>query len=457
MDVTGVLAEHVASALRRDLPASAAAATKLHILDTIAAAVAGSRLPGGVAGRAYARSRAEDGRSVLIGDRRGAPIEHAVLANAMAAHADESDDSHELSKSHPGCSIVPTALATAEEIGHGGLALIRAVAVGYDVGPRVNMALWPSFADVRSERRATPGISGTFGSASAAAALRGFGPERVRILFSYVAQQVSGMNTWKRDTEHVEKAFVLGGWPALSALISVAAVELGWSGVSDVFVGDPNFLDIVGCGAIADRLIDELGQRFEVERTHLKRHPVGSPAQAPIQALLAIIQREKLTESEVVAVEVAMPSLLAHTVQRSREMPDLNIHYLLSVVVADGCFSFAAAHDRTRFEKWRRAGGDSRITVVADADMEPRRQARVTVSTSDGRTLDERVDVVHGAPENPMSAAEMRDKARDLVEPVLGRGQADTICDLVLELEEVDNLSELCDVLVPRPGSSSWT
>ena len=453
VDITGVLAEHVAGALARPLPAAAEEATKLHVLDTLAAAVAGSRLPAGRAGRDYAHSRTADGPSPIIAAGCGSSVEHAVLANAMAAHADESDDTHELSKSHPGCSVVPTAFATALEAGRSGRDLLRAVACGYDVGPRVNMALWPSFTDVRNERRGTPGISGTFASASAASVLRGLGAERVRVLFSYVVQQVSGMNTWKRDTEHVEKAFVLAGWPAISALYAVSLVEFGWSGVRDVFVGDPNFLAIVGREAVPERLVEALGERFEVERTHLKRHPVGSPVQAPIQALLTIIEREALEGRDVAEVVVRLPSILAHTVQRAREMPDINIHYLLSVVVDDGRFTFAAAHDDDRFERWR-SSGDDRITIVPDPDMEPRRQALVTVTTTDGRTFDERVTAVHGSPAHPMTVEQVTAKAMDLMGPILGAAAAAAICDTVLDIEGAPDLAPLASLL---RGGGPWT
>jgi 2-methylcitrate dehydratase PrpD len=40
---------------------------------------------------------------------------NAALANGMLAHADETDDSHAPSLTHPGCGIVPAALAIGVE------------------------------------------------------------------------------------------------------------------------------------------------------------------------------------------------------------------------------------------------------------------------------------------------------------------------------------------------------
>jgi 2-methylcitrate dehydratase PrpD len=448
-DLTGALAAYVADALEHPLPPAALEATKHHVLDTLASTVAGSRLPAGEAGAAYGRDHGRAGEAIVIATGDSLAPEFAALANGMAAHADETDDSHELSKSHPGCSIVPASLATAQAARPTGAAFLRAVALGYDVGPRVNMAAWPSFIDVREERRGTPGISGMFGSAAAAAALRGLDKSRVRVLLSYVAQQVGGMNTWKRDTEHVEKAYVLGGWPAFGALFALSLVDAGWSGVADVFDGDPGFLDIVGKDPDPRRLVEGLGTRFEIERTHIKLHAVGSPAQAPIQALLAVIESNGLSNGDIASVRVMLPAVLAHTVQRSRRMPNINLLYLLATVVADGAFTYEAAHDEERFERWRDSGGDGRIEVVPDSEMEPRRQAVVEVTTADGGLLDYRVDVVRGSPENPMSAAEVRSKATGLMAPVVGEERAAGIADAVEGLDGAPNLDGLMAQLGP--------
>jgi len=445
--ITARLADHIAGAVATPLPAAVTEVTIHHILDTVAACVSGSRLAAGRAAAAFVLESGPPGEAVVIGSGLTTDPLHAALANAMAAHADESDDSHELTKSHPGCSIVPSVMATAGAARRTGAELVRAVALGYDIGCRVNLALWPSFEAVRRQPRGTPGIAGMFGSAAATAGLRGLEQRRIRYLLSYVAQQVAGMNTWKRDTEHVEKAYVLGGWPAFGALFAVTVVEAGWTGVEDVFAGEPNFLDIVGSDPEPARLVEGLGTRFEVTRTHIKRHAVGSPAQAPIQALLAVMEEHDLADSEIARVEVSLPRILAETVQRSRAMPDINLQYLLATVVADRRFSFSAAHDLERFRAWDAAGGDGRIEVAPDDTMESRRQAKVTVTTVDGIRHDSRVDRVHGSPENPMAESDVVAKAADLMEPVLGEIAASRVIRTVLDLETIDDIGTLTSLL----------
>ena len=447
MSSTERLVEYIMSAIDKALPDEVAKSAKHHLLDTLAACVSGRCLPAGVAGANYVRNGDAAGDSVVIGRRERATPSYAALANAMAAHADESDDTHELSKSHPGCSIVPTALAVAQANGSSGTELLRAIVLGYDVGPRINMALWPSFDAIRSQRRGTPGIAGMFGSASAAAALRRLDEQRVRYLLSYVAQQVSGMNTWKRDLEHIEKSYVMGGWPSFGAFLALSIVEAGWTGVNDVFSGDPNFFDVVGADPEPERMVEELGTRFEIVRTHIKRHAVGSPGQAPIQCLLAILTERGWVDSDLERIEVTLPAVLAHTVQKSRSMPDINLQYLLATVVADGDFTFAAAHDHSRFNAWNEAGGDDRIVVIPDERMAPKRQAEVVVTSVTGESARLRLTSVLGSPDNPMTSADVVAKATGLILPVLGAERAAQICDVVLALDTVNDLSALTSLL----------
>ena len=57
------------------------------------------------------------------------------------AHADETDDSHGSVAVPPWRAIVPAAMAAGEKFGISGVRFLRAVALGYDVGPRVTMTM----------------------------------------------------------------------------------------------------------------------------------------------------------------------------------------------------------------------------------------------------------------------------------------------------------------------------
>lgn len=446
-DVTGQLSEYIATAASRELPEVARRDTILHVLDTFAAVASGSRLPAGRAALQHVtRVAPGGGPSSVIGHGITSSVAQAALANGMAGHADETDDSNEFSRTHPGCSIVPAAFAVAEELGSSGASFLRAVTLGYDVAARVNIALWPTFADLRRATRSTHAIGGMFGSAAAIASLADLSVDEVRYLLSYVAQQVSGTTTWKRDVEHIEKAYIFAGWPALGAVMALSYVHSGWPGVRKVFDDEPSFLHNVGVDADPQQLVAELGERFEVSRTNIKRFSVGSPAQAPVEGLLDLMAEHSLSDTDITSIDVVLPTLLAHTVGPTRDMPDINLPYLLHCAAVDGELTFAAAHDLERFAVWQRTGGDSRIRMVGDDTLQPVRQAIVTVGTR-ATSVKRHVTSVRGTHSNPMPVAEVVAKATDLIAPVLAAGVTEEFVAMLLDLQLLPNLSRLSELL----------
>src|SRR5262249_40594122 len=135
------LSEYIASAAQRALPPEVVLKTKHHILDTLAAILSGSKLRAGTLAAGYAARFAGVPEATVMGTKLLVPAEVAALANGMAGHADETDDSHLGGRFHPGCGIVPAAFAVAEVADRSGADLIAAVAVGYDIGARLNMSL----------------------------------------------------------------------------------------------------------------------------------------------------------------------------------------------------------------------------------------------------------------------------------------------------------------------------
>src|SRR5258705_5058429 len=162
---------YIASALRKALPAAVAEKTKHHVLDTLAAMVSGSRLLPGRKAISYVKSLGGAKEACVAGSRIVTNAVNAALANGMCAHADETDDSHAASLTHPGCGVVPAALAMAERERRDGAALLRAVALGYDVGCRLTLSLNPY--QFREDGHSTHSFGPMFGAAAAAGALTG--------------------------------------------------------------------------------------------------------------------------------------------------------------------------------------------------------------------------------------------------------------------------------------------
>ena len=444
--VTERLIEYVSGARARELPQDVSTRTKHHILDTLAAMISGAPLKPGELAFKYGRLHGHGpGEATVVASDMRLPMIPAAIINGMLGHSDETDDSNGSAGMHPGCGVLPPALAMGEKEGVSGAELIRAVTLGYDVGARINKALG---RDALRARSTLPfSIGGTFGAAVAAGVLAGLSrEEEYRFLFSYAAQQASGVMTYARDTEHVEKAFIFGGMPARNGLSAAMMVQAGFTGVWDVFSGDNNFFLAFTDStrpANPELLVAELGGRYEVTLTNMKKFCTGFPIQSAMEALLLSVAEHGFGADDVDSILAKLTMSGAHTVN-DREIPDINLQYLFAVALIDGDVGFAAAHDVERMEEARVKALRKRISVVGEpAFGEGRHQALVEIALKDGRRLSRQVDSFRGKAENPMSTEEVENKARELIEPSFGAKRTAELIETVRGLEGVANVRDL--------------
>ena len=444
--VMAALSDYMAAAKDGPLPGLIVEHTVHHVLDTVAAMISGAELPPGRAALTLARVEAGRPVATVVASSTVTGAVDAALVNGVLAHSDETDDSHSASQSHPGASVVPAALAMGEAAGISGRHYLRAVALGYDVGTRMTMALGGSaFRD--STRRSTHAYAGTFGSAAAAGCAAGFDAQRMRWLLDYASQQAGGYAVWGRDTDHIEKGFVFGGMPARNGVTAALLVRAGWNGVDDVFSGDDDFFQVNAPAGDRSVLVARLGERFEIANTDIKKWTVGTPIQAPLDALENIRKRRPFTAGEATSVAVHLAPSVGAVVD-NRDMPDICLQHMMAVMLMDGTASFAAAHDKPRMQNPALLEQRKKVRYVPDetlAKLLPVRVAVVDVTLADGTKLSDRVEAVRGTPRNPMSRAEIVYKARDLIAPVLGASRAAALIDALLALDA------LADVRALRP------
>jgi 2-methylcitrate dehydratase PrpD len=444
------LSTYMSEAATRPLPDEVVEKAKHHILDTFAAMISGSDLPPGRAALQFAREYGgKEIATVVASKTMCGPIE-AAFANGVLAHSDETDDSHGPSRSHPGVSVVPAAFAVAEQFGISGTRFLRAVTLGYDVGPRVTMSMGgPAYQT--TTHRSTHGTVAVFGASAAAGCAAGLNPRQFRFLLDYAAQQTSGIGAWARDAEHMEKAFLFGGKPAAGGAGTAILIRSGWTGVDDIFSGPHNFFDAYAprengiLKADPAQLIDKLGERYEITRTNIKKWTVGSPIQAPLDALAGFFQKRPFTAADVQKVVVRIASDEANTVS-NREMPDICMQHIVGIMLLDKTVTFASAHDKARMQDPAVLRQRAKVEVVADPRIDarrPRREAIVELTLADGTQLREWVRDVRGTAENPMTRDEVVAKARDLITSVLGAAACSTLINKLLSLESLRDIREL--------------
>jgi 2-methylcitrate dehydratase PrpD len=442
------LSAYMSEARSRALPAEVVEKSKQHILDTLAAMVSGSDLAPGKFAIRFARAHPEEKIATVVASDVVCGAIEAAFANAMQAHADETDDSHAPSQSHPGASVVPSALAMGEQFGIDGAHFLRAVALGYDVGTRFTMTVGIAGFQT-SNHLSTHAISGTFGSAAAAASAAGLNTQQMRWVIDYASQEASGIKTWQRDTDHIEKAFLFAGMPARNGVTAAEIVVSGGTGVEDVLAGQDNFLLAYAPQADPMKLVEKLGERYEIVRTNIKKWSVGSPIQAPLDALTNLRQKHPFAPDQVKSVTVRLPTSEAALVN-NREMPDICLQYMIAVTLLDGTASFLSSHDKDRMQDSAVLLQRGKVQLVGDEALErrlPRRETIVEVTLSDGTKLTEHVDAVRGTAENPMGRDEVILKCRELMSPVLGPAKTLSLIEKIFDVESLKNVRDLRPLL----------
>ncbi|MBI2293369.1 MAG: MmgE/PrpD family protein [Betaproteobacteria bacterium] len=438
------LSSYVAGALRKPLPPDVEERAKVHLIDTFAAMVSGCRLLPGVRARSYVAKLAGKREAGVVGTRIVTSAHYAALANGMCGHADETDDTHPPTRSHPGTCIVPAALAMSERERVSGKLMLRAIVLGYDVCARTLLALAP--------KPVSSTYGHLFGAAASAAALLKLDARRVRHVFTYAGQQASGLYTRLRDPLHVEKAYAVGGMPAHNGIQAALMVKSGFSGVDDVFSGENNLIATFSPEGNPDELARGLGSDYKILQCGIKCWSVGGPIQGPLHVLQEMIDQHQLRPADVLKLVARLPDKELKMVNE-REMPNISVQHLLALMLVDGTISFASSHDSSRLKDARVIAMRRRIQTVGDPALtDPLRRWRcaMEITLKNGRLLTHQTMAAKGTAQNPVTMQDERKKALDLMAPVLGRLRAHTLIAALAEIERFADVRALRKLYVSR-------
>jgi 2-methylcitrate dehydratase PrpD len=343
---------------------------------------------------------------------------------------------------------VPAALAVGELHDCAGQDLIRAIVAGYDVGARVAEALGGDrFFDLHHSSHS---FGGLFAATAAATALAAPGrPAVAAAALSYAVQLASGNSCWRRDPDHVEKAFDFGGMPAHSGVLAARMAAAGFTGSSRPLEGTPGLFAAFPREARPALATEALGERYEIMRTAIKKWAVGSPIQAALDSLESLMAAHGFSAADVDDIVVSLPKQSAPVVD-NRDMPAVCLQHQLALMLLDGTVTFASGHDLARMADRRVAELRKKIRIEPRPEpdfIEFPRQAIVEVTLAGGRRVTQRTLHVRGTPQNPMTAAEVVAKARDLVDPVLGAVRGTALVDTVLAVGRLPSVRQLAEAI----------
>ncbi len=449
------LTAYISGAASHVVPEPVRERARLHVLDTLASIIACHPLEAALLGRTYAVEMGGRGDSPILGSSQTAAPVDAVFASAMTGHAAEINDFIPSAYVQPGPAIVSAALETARSQRRTGADLVSAVIVGYEIAGRLPKAI--GTRNLYQAGLANHGVAPTFGTAAACAALLGLDSDQINHMIAYCAQQASGSWQWLLDVRHVEKAFVFAGMGARNGMQAAHMARLGFTGVPDSFDHEQGWFRwraFQGQGRNHAALTEGLNQHWELQLTAMKRYPVGGPTQPAVRALLDL--RQTITPDQIKSITIAMPGE-AGTFERAA-MPALNIPYLAAIIMLDGKLDFVAAQSLGRLHGDEKAAAFARrVTVVHDKAQESgegtarTESARVTVTLTNGETIERYVPHVPGFPSHQLTKPEVEEKARELVAPILGDAGASQLIALCDNLDTAASVDPLI-ALMQLPG-----
>jgi 2-methylcitrate dehydratase PrpD len=210
-------------------------------------------------------------------------------------------------------------------------------------------------------------------------------------------------------------------------------------------------------------MLEDLAKNRHVTKTDIKQYPIGGPIQPAAQALEHLISAESLRADSVRSIEVRLPTGFAYVVN-NRPMPDINLQYIMSILLLEGRITFENSHDYERFNSQEAAEIMSRVRLIGDPELDLTDEqiaangrtwrAIVTVETTDGRRLIERVDACRGSHSNPITWERLAAKAHMALHGVMAAGQVDDLIKWVQDVETATSSRELRKFLTTAEPAS---
>ncbi|HUK09627.1 MAG TPA: MmgE/PrpD family protein [Stellaceae bacterium] len=450
--LTERLARYWASARFEDMPENAVALAKRVLIDGLAAGIAGSssEVASIVLRAASAQAEGAEGSSVVWGRRETLPATLAAMVNGTAMHALELDDFGGCG--HSGAVVQPVVSALAARGGLGGKDALMAILAGYDHAARMLEGAG-GYRPHNERGWHSTGTCGSFGAAAAAARLLRLDAERFADALGVAGTFTGGIWAFLADGA-MTKRFHPGraAENGLSAALLAAAGMTGPRRVLEAEWG--GFYSTYAPGvATPEATLEGLGREFRIARSGMKPYACCRGLHATLDALFELMRGTGIDAA-------AIARMVVHgNAQTRRQFDRLAIGSML-----DGQFSMqyalavAALSGRATLDQFATPRHEEpevcrlmhRIQVVGDRTLAVGEYPALEMYLADGRRFERQVQFAKGAPENPLSDAELAEKVASLVTPVLGGTRCRQLVACVSRLEDMRDLRDLTRLLIPE-------
>ncbi len=457
--LTARVAEFVVNTPLSQIPGETIELGKKSILDGLGLALSGSKAETAPLIEKYLHSLGcGSGGAAVLGSDKKAPARFAALANGIAIHVDDFDDTQLAAAKdrvygllvHPTVCVLPAALATAEVGNKSGKDLLVAYQVGVEVECKIAEAISPRHYE---DGFHSAGTCGVFGGTSACARLKGLDAVHTARAFAIAASHAAGL---RENFGTMMKPFQ-AGHATESGVVAADLAELGWTGAEQILEADRGFFHAYGGTYDPDVIMERLGNpwTFQNPGVSIKPFPSGSLTHPGMTELLRLIRANSIRATDVVQVEVGtnhnMLNTLIHHHPTTGLQAKFSMEFCMAVLLVDGRADQTAFTDavvnrpdiqemigRVRFytdDEAEKAGYDKMTTILK-------------IRLKDGRIITGRADFGKGSPADPMSYDDVAEKFRGCAAfAKWPTSKANQVVEMVRKLEDVSDvraLSALC-------------
>jgi len=446
---TAHLAEFVTKSRWEDCPAEAVDIARRAILDCLGVMLAGSIEPAARIVAEVARAEGGSPLATVVGTPLRTGTVWAALANGTAAHALDFDDTNFAMLGHPSAPVLSAALAAGELTMADGRALVHAFLLGFEVETTMASVMNPPHYEKGFH---ATGTLGTMGAAAAAARLLGLDAAQTRAALAVAASQASGL---KENFGTMTKPFH-AGHAARSGVLSALLARDGFTASEQAIEGPQGYFAVLSAGKRDEQVLDSLGAPWKILETGVavKPYPSCACTHSIIDSALELQRTHRIRPEQVaqvtVGVNAAVPRILIHSNPRSGLEAKFSGEFSAAAALCDGRVGIATFRDDKTDDPIIRELM-TRVRLVVDpeipGDLERHMWTRVTVRLRDGREVAIAPRPVPGHPGLPLSMDQLREKFMDCARIVLPEDRADSVRQMVEQLDGCPDLRSLTAIL----------
>lgn len=393
-------------------------------------AIGGARLP---------HTATSDMPATIEGRNVHARTEDAALANGVASHGLELDDTHEEASLHPGVVIWPAVLALGDELHAPTADAFRAASIGYDVMCAVGTLIGAQEAYGRGFH--PTGVAGTVGAAAAAAALFGLDEERAKNAVALAADVAAGSLEFLADGSWTKR--LNAGNASAQGVRAARLARSGFVGPDSAIEGRDGMLTQYGQDSSHNRSL-HLSVGDGSAQTSVKFYPCCRYMHGNIDLLLALrtdIGGVRASDVERIDVGVIEAGQTLISVPPERKLSvktpvdaQFNMPFGAALALAKGHVTLADFDDAPRIAEELAEWLPKIHSYTSDrleAAYPKTWKAEVAITFRDGRSLTRAEDAFTGSPGDPATWSQVAAKATSLLGPA-----ADALGDSVASLDE---------------------